>query len=439
MAALAQLKAVLGMDSKEFETNIRKSEKAAKRFQSEISTVGRTLAAAFSVTAIISMTKNVIAFASEIRHTADNIGVTTDELQGLNDVGMQFGLTTENMRDRLSKLVVVQGRAAEGNAAYNSALKQLNINLDDFINASPAEAFEMLAHGVADATDNQTALNAMSKIYSEENAPRLIAMLKEIADVGLQGIIDKSKEAGRSMNEDLITKLEKLGTLNERVALSVKVAWAQVVGGFGQFGQTIGAFLGNVEGQMNNMETGWARMKRIITGKGGGALGMMMDVDWGAAVQAGADATATPLDPEGTQAPGRKAKRKAGADPFADFDDDGGSSSSALADEIRATQKDAADFFNAQKKAAAIRKRGAQSIANVRDREFSGGGTGGVVSGMQGVGGSVGSSRALSIADRTLRLQIEGARRQEEIKRINVEMKEALDAIEAKTPGAGLP
>ena len=53
MAAVAQLKAVLGMDSREFKAGMRNATKDASTFQSNIKKVGTIIAGAFTVSAIV--------------------------------------------------------------------------------------------------------------------------------------------------------------------------------------------------------------------------------------------------------------------------------------------------------------------------------------------------------------------------------------------------
>lgn len=438
MAAIAQLKSLLGMDSKNFEAGTRKSEKAAKRLQGELKAVGRTIAAAFSVGAIVAATRSVIAFASEIRHTADNLGITTDELQGLNDVALEFGLSTENIRDRLSKLVVVQGRAAEGQVAYLKALDQLNISHDDFINASPAEAFELLATGVANAKSEQEALSALSKIYSEENAPRLVAMLKKIGNEGLQTIIDKSKEAGRSLDEDLITKLESLGTANEKIMLRLKVGWAQVLGVVGNAVTRAGAFYGELQGQLDEIGAGRSLLDRFWT------LQKMRirDFDFDKAEAAGDAAVGVKPPPVKDFVPPAHGwlgnwnwpdERSRESKPFKPDSD-----AKSLTDRAMKIIEQAEKRKAQGKLTKRVEDIFANAIAGVRDAELNVGGSGTRVSGLQGVGGVVGESRTVNIADRQLRLQIEAARRQERIEELEQKMLEKLGEIEDKLPGVGI-
>ena len=91
--ATAKLKAMLGMDAAQYKAGVRDATGATKKFQSGIASIGRTLIAAFSVGAIINFTKGLVNFASEIRHTADNLNVSTESLQALNATALKYGVS----------------------------------------------------------------------------------------------------------------------------------------------------------------------------------------------------------------------------------------------------------------------------------------------------------------------------------------------------------
>jgi len=63
MAAFAQLKALLGIDTTQYKAGMRDSEGATKGFQRSLASVGRALGLAFSVGAIISFARSFMSWA----------------------------------------------------------------------------------------------------------------------------------------------------------------------------------------------------------------------------------------------------------------------------------------------------------------------------------------------------------------------------------------
>ena len=229
MAAIAQLKAVLGMDSKQFKAGVAEAEGRTKRFQDRLSSMGRSLAGAFSVVSIVRATKGLVDFASSIRHTADNLGVTTDELQGLNATALKSGVAVDALTKALAKIKDAQGNLRAGGEdakRYADALAAMGLSQKKFIQAGPAEALALVGRAYSEAGESTEAFSAISDILGERIGPRLISMLRELGDDGLQGVIDKAKEAGMVIEDELITKLELLGTRAEQTKLRVQVGFA---------------------------------------------------------------------------------------------------------------------------------------------------------------------------------------------------------------------
>ena len=229
MSAVAQLKALLGMDNKQFKAGMRQSESQAKSFQSSIASIGRTIAVAFSIGAVVAFSKKIIDFASEIRHTADNLNTSTDALQALNSISLKYGMTVEGLHKGMGKLRQSQGKVAEGDKEYTDAVELLNINLKEFGKADTARALELLAKGYAAAGGSALAFSAVQDLMGR-SAKKATAFMMELSKTGLEGMISNAKDAGTVIEEDIITKLEFAGTRLEQLGLQFKVWGADLIG-----------------------------------------------------------------------------------------------------------------------------------------------------------------------------------------------------------------
>lgn len=94
------------LDSSAFARGLRKMEeganKAGDKIASSFADMAKggvaSLAAAFSVGAIVSFGKSVMDFAGDLQDTSDSIGITTDSLQGLNAVFLAGGSDAETTK-----------------------------------------------------------------------------------------------------------------------------------------------------------------------------------------------------------------------------------------------------------------------------------------------------------------------------------------------------
>ena len=225
MAAIATLKAVLGIDTKQYKAGMRDSTRRTQQFQKSIATAGKALGAAFSIGAIVAATKSIVSFASEIRHVSDNLEINAETLQALNATALKYGLSVEALSKSLAKLRQSQGKVIEGDKEYQDAVEALNIDLEAFRKASPAQALELLARAYANAEDRALAFSSVSDLMGR-GAKQATAFMKELAEVGLAGVEAAAKSAGMVISDDLITKLDLFGTRMEQINLRLKVMGA---------------------------------------------------------------------------------------------------------------------------------------------------------------------------------------------------------------------
>ena len=190
MAAIAQLKAMLGLDNKQYKAGVRDSTGATKKFSRELANIGRMMGAAFSVGVVVNATKRLVDFASEIRHTADNLEVTTETLQALNAMALRYGISVDLIGRALGKMLIAQDGVVKGEKIFTDALKALNIDQEKFINLDSAGALEAVGRAYGDSTDQAAAFAAVTDMLGERMGPRLTAMLKALGEEGMRSVKD---------------------------------------------------------------------------------------------------------------------------------------------------------------------------------------------------------------------------------------------------------
>lgn len=200
MAAVAQLKAVLGMDSKEFKAGMRNATKDASTFQSNIKKVGAVIAGAFTVSAIVGMGKSLIGWASTVSEAAQNAGVLTSEMMALNEAGLKGGIGVDETRRMLSVLQTELASAADGTETSRKKFEALGLDIVKLSGMNPAQMFEEVAKA---AIATGTPLEALAEIFGTKLGPKAVSMVRDLAENGLGGIYD---EAGRAAD-----KVEELG------------------------------------------------------------------------------------------------------------------------------------------------------------------------------------------------------------------------------------
>jgi len=383
MAAVAQLKALLGIDNKQYKAGMRDSESAARRFQASIASVGRALGLAFSVGALISFGRRFVSWASELSIAARNVGLLTSEMIALNRIAIKSGIGVNEMQRLVSRLQSELYNAAGGSKEAAKKFEALGLSVRDLAGMDPAAQLQAVARA---ALDTGIPLQTLTDLFGERLGPRAMVALREIADEGLPAV---SKAMG-----DTIDQVELFGSRwaeTMDVAKQKTAEWGNAVI---SYIQDIAAFWG-----------GFSAIKGTISERmeeGSAATGR--------ARQEREDA----LSARQSQ---REKERKDTAEQMVRIFDE--------------TQQKLRDKINAEYSARIAAVEARSSVA-VRGRDIR-------ADSMAAVGGMVGASRAgAGVADKMLQKAVEDARRQEEIRKLNQEQADRLAELVDRASGGGV-
>lgn len=138
--AQAVIRAKTDLDASGFQRGINSMQAGAMKLKGFV-------AGAFSVGAIAALGKATISAGGDIADMADNIGVTTDELQALQFGFRNAGAEAGALEQILFKIKQQSADAAlEGEASSAAkAFKALGIELDEVSNLTQAEKLEKIA------------------------------------------------------------------------------------------------------------------------------------------------------------------------------------------------------------------------------------------------------------------------------------------------------
>ena len=457
MAAIAQLKAILGIDTNQYKAGMRGAGSSTEQFQSKLASVGRTFAAAFSVGALIAATKKIIDFASQIRHTSDNLEINSEHLQALNASALKYGMTITDQEKMLAKLRQSQGKVIDGDKEYADAVEALNVDIEEFKRADLGQALELIARAYARAEDRAQAFSAVSDLMGR-SAKKATAFLKELAEKGLMRIVDEGKRAGNVIEDEIVTKLELAGTRMELLGLKTKVWGADLVGVLATAGEA------------------WNGYARARDKAARNYVGLSEDAKRRAGEAGLLDEEGNPTTPdENSGEETGKLRGVFGAlrnkfffnrmkafeklaylqDKYAEL---GRREVTSEEDKLRLSierwkimekinqlqssiARTAAQEAEAKQRALdSVRSTYESSVESLKQRGIVGGASGDTPDELARIGGFVGGSRpGLGMRDRALQLQLEGNRTRKEIEKLTREMNTKLESIESNTTPSGQP
>lgn len=237
----ANLKAVLGLDSKPYRAGLNDAKKGNADFVSHLKTVAGAIGVAFSVGAIVNMGKALVKWASDVSTVAGNMGIATEQMMALNVAAAKGGLEVGDMQKMLARLQTELFRAAQGEETSAQKFEQMGLSIRDMIALDPVSMLQAVTKA---AFDSGTPVALLAELFGERLGPRAIDALHALADDGLPAV---SKAAADAADEIKRMGDEFAGSF-EQFKQGASAAAGAVITGLKLYGKLASAFAGPVGG-----------------------------------------------------------------------------------------------------------------------------------------------------------------------------------------------
>jgi hypothetical protein len=256
-ALIGALRVSLSADTAKFQDGMRRAERQTKASASAINKSMGLLKAgiagfvgALSVGMLSNVIKNSLEYAGSLAEVAQQLGVTTRDLQNFRAVGGQVGISTEEMDKGLLKLRVTLGQVAAGAKAPTKALAAIGISARDVANKDTGDALRLIADGLAKVGDSSQRAAVEVALFGRTGAkldPLLAGGSKAInelaaANEALGGVLsdeqiqNADKTADKLAQLHLVLKTQIAGVVanNSDAILGLARAFVDLVGSIGQ-------------------------------------------------------------------------------------------------------------------------------------------------------------------------------------------------------------
>jgi hypothetical protein len=131
---MADLRARLGLDGSDYSRNIAKAKQENSTLHHSLNEIKGTIARVFAAEKIIEFGKYVVENAGHIKDLSEQFGITTDEVQRLQNAAADVGLTFDDMGTAILKLGSARKDAAQGNQELIATFAQFGITMADLQN-----------------------------------------------------------------------------------------------------------------------------------------------------------------------------------------------------------------------------------------------------------------------------------------------------------------
>lgn len=243
MATVGTLTVDLIAQTASFNANI---SKAAANLNSNATRMNRSIAGiqqgfdkaaaaarAFSLLAaggaLVGLAKQSLDFASAIGDTAQQIGVSSKELQVYRYAATQAGLTQEEMETGLRKLTVSLGQAALGAKAQGAAFAALGISVRDSTGhvKTAGQVLPEIANALERIKDPAQRAAAEVAIFGRAGQ-KLDPILSRGAD-NIDAYAKRAEELGLVLDDKLIDQADEAADRMAELTTQMKVSFAGVV------------------------------------------------------------------------------------------------------------------------------------------------------------------------------------------------------------------
>lgn len=126
----------IGVDAVKFETDLKRIQSLGEKFGSSFkAAITSKLGQALSAGAIIGFTKHLMSAADEITDLAEQLNISTDEVQRLQILSAETGVSFEKLTSVLNRFEQARLKATSGDQDAIKTLQDLGISMDELNNS----------------------------------------------------------------------------------------------------------------------------------------------------------------------------------------------------------------------------------------------------------------------------------------------------------------
>lgn len=248
MASVGTLTVDLIAQTASFNSNI---EKAARNLNSNASRMNRSLdsvkrnisgmraeaeglALGLAIAGAARFIKSNLDLAGALGETAQQVGVTTRELQVFRAIGGQAGVASDEMDKAIAKLTVSLGKASVGAKANNEAFQALGISITDASGKtkSTGDVLGEIADKLSKISD--PAQRAAAEVAIFGRAGQKLDTILTGGRAGIEAYAKQAEDMGLILSDDLVNAADaasdKVEQLNAQLTANIAGAVAQNAG-----------------------------------------------------------------------------------------------------------------------------------------------------------------------------------------------------------------
>jgi hypothetical protein len=181
------------LDSKPFSSGVDQMKAKVGGFSKSLKSMKGAVAGAFAVGALVKWANSSMNAADEIDNLTKQTGLNVEEVQALKIAAEEAGIGFETLRPTINQFRRALDQAMSGNQSMIKSLKTMGIQMDDIAGLTVGQSLDLVTSKMYEGRDSAEVMAESVKLLGSEST-RVQAILFELGEVGIGGLIDKYKE-----------------------------------------------------------------------------------------------------------------------------------------------------------------------------------------------------------------------------------------------------
>jgi predicted transcriptional regulator len=183
--------------------------------------LGGVLAATFTVGAVVSFAKEMIALGGTLTDLSNKTKINVESLQEIKFAVEQNGSSIETFSGAIDQM---SNKLVEGAKGTEKAVSGLGLSLADLRRQAPEEAFTILADRIKEIPDPMRQTQLAMELFGKSGVELLPAIR-----AGFSDLRQTARETGQVISEDNVAALDDFGDMWDATMVRIKGATASAV------------------------------------------------------------------------------------------------------------------------------------------------------------------------------------------------------------------
>lgn len=219
---------------------------------------------ALSIGAFVNFIRNSARAADEIGRVGANVGAAAEKISALNYLA---GQTDTNLAEVSQSLTILNrnlGELEAGEPGARKLFRSIGLSVRDFKGKDSAESLEVVAQALQRVQSQGGRTVAQLSLLGRSSG-NMTQLLDDLAEKGLAKVIQRGKELGVVLDQDIINKIKSANDDMDLVQKQVQGLGAAFAAGFfPNLAQSLQMVSGKLEGQAEAWETFGAGVGAVL-------------------------------------------------------------------------------------------------------------------------------------------------------------------------------